>query len=54
LPAAAENFAQTDGTPAPLSGAAGALLTTGSLSLLRSTFGEQSGRAVGIWMAAGG
>ena len=32
-----------------LQGAAGALLTTGSLSLLRSTFGTQSGRAIGIW-----
>jgi EmrB/QacA subfamily drug resistance transporter len=37
-----------------LQGAAGALLTTGSLSLLRSTFGEESGRAIGIWTAGTG
>ena len=37
-----------------LQGAAGALLTTGSLSLLRSTFGEGSGRAIGIWTAGTG
>jgi EmrB/QacA subfamily drug resistance transporter len=37
-----------------LQGAAGALLTTGSLSLLRSTFGEHSGRAIGIWTAGTG
>lgn len=37
-----------------LQGAAGALLTTGSLSLLRSTFGEASGRAIGIWTAGTG
>jgi EmrB/QacA subfamily drug resistance transporter len=37
-----------------LQGAGGALLTTGSLSLLRSTFGEQSGRAIGIWTAGTG
>ena len=37
-----------------LQGAAGALLTTGSLSLLRSTFAEESGRAIGIWTAATG
>jgi MFS family permease len=37
-----------------LQGAAGALLTTGSLSLLRSTFGEQSGRAIGIWATGTG
>jgi EmrB/QacA subfamily drug resistance transporter len=35
-------------------GAAGALLTTGSLSLLRSTFGGASGRAIGIWTAGTG
>jgi EmrB/QacA subfamily drug resistance transporter len=34
-----------------LQGAAGALLTTGSLSLLRATFAEESGRAIGIWTA---
>jgi EmrB/QacA subfamily drug resistance transporter len=37
-----------------LQGAAGALLTVGSLSLLRSTFGEKSGRAIGIWTAGTG
>jgi EmrB/QacA subfamily drug resistance transporter len=37
-----------------LQGAAGALLTTGSLSLLRSTFGEESGRAIGIWTTGTG
>jgi EmrB/QacA subfamily drug resistance transporter len=37
-----------------LQGAAGALLTTGSLSLLRSTFAEASGRAIGIWTAGTG
>jgi EmrB/QacA subfamily drug resistance transporter len=37
-----------------LQGAAGALLTTGSLSLLRSTFAEESGRAIGIWTAGTG
>jgi MFS family permease len=37
-----------------LQGAAGALLTTGSLSLLRSTFGTQSGRAIGIWATGTG
>jgi EmrB/QacA subfamily drug resistance transporter len=37
-----------------LQGAAGALLTTGSLSLLRTTFGEASGRAIGIWTAGTG
>jgi EmrB/QacA subfamily drug resistance transporter len=37
-----------------LQGAAGALLTTGSLSLLRSTFGAASGRAIGIWTAGTG
>jgi EmrB/QacA subfamily drug resistance transporter len=37
-----------------LQGAAGALLTTGSLSLLRSTFDEESGRAIGIWTAGTG
>jgi EmrB/QacA subfamily drug resistance transporter len=37
-----------------LQGAAGALLTTGSLSLLRSTFGDESGRAIGIWATGTG
>jgi EmrB/QacA subfamily drug resistance transporter len=37
-----------------LQGAAGALLTTGSLSLLRSTFGSESGRAIGIWATGTG
>jgi EmrB/QacA subfamily drug resistance transporter len=37
-----------------LQGAAGALLTTGSLSLLRSTFGDDSGRAIGIWATGTG
>lgn len=37
-----------------LQGAAGALLTTGSLSLLRSTFGDASGRAIGIWTTGTG
>jgi EmrB/QacA subfamily drug resistance transporter len=37
-----------------LQGAAGALLTTGSLSLLRSTFAEKSGRAIGIWTSGTG
>jgi EmrB/QacA subfamily drug resistance transporter len=37
-----------------LQGAAGALLTTGSLSLLRSTFGGESGRAIGIWATGTG
>jgi EmrB/QacA subfamily drug resistance transporter len=37
-----------------LQGATGALLTTGSLSLLRSTFGEDSGRAIGIWTTGTG
>jgi EmrB/QacA subfamily drug resistance transporter len=37
-----------------LQGAAGALLTTGSLALLRSTFGAASGRAIGIWTAGTG
>jgi EmrB/QacA subfamily drug resistance transporter len=37
-----------------LQGAAGALLTTGSLSLLRSTFGDKSGRAIGIWATGTG
>jgi EmrB/QacA subfamily drug resistance transporter len=37
-----------------LQGAAGALLTTGSLSLLRSTFGDHSGRAIGIWATGTG
>jgi EmrB/QacA subfamily drug resistance transporter len=37
-----------------LQGATGALLTTGSLSLLRSTFGSESGRAIGIWATGTG
>jgi EmrB/QacA subfamily drug resistance transporter len=37
-----------------LQGAGGALLTTGSLSLLRSTFGDRSGRAIGIWTTGTG
>jgi EmrB/QacA subfamily drug resistance transporter len=37
-----------------LQGAAGALLTTGSLSLLRSTFGSESGRAIGLWATGTG
>jgi EmrB/QacA subfamily drug resistance transporter len=37
-----------------LQGAAGALLTTGSLSLLRATFGDESGRAIGIWATGTG
>jgi EmrB/QacA subfamily drug resistance transporter len=37
-----------------LQGAMGALLTTGSLSLLRSTFGRDSGRAIGIWTTGTG
>jgi EmrB/QacA subfamily drug resistance transporter len=37
-----------------LQGAAGALLTTGSLSLLRTTFGDESGRAIGLWTAGTG
>ncbi len=37
-----------------LQGAAGALLTTGSLSLLRTTFGDASGRAIGIWTTGTG
>jgi EmrB/QacA subfamily drug resistance transporter len=37
-----------------LQGATGAVLTTGSLSLLRSTFGSESGRAIGIWAAGTG
>ncbi|MGH3021919.1 MAG: MFS transporter [Gaiellaceae bacterium] len=37
-----------------LQGAAGARLTTGSLSLLRSTFGSESGRAIGIWATGTG
>jgi EmrB/QacA subfamily drug resistance transporter len=37
-----------------LQGAAGALLTTGSLALLRQTFGKESGRAIGLWTAGTG
>ncbi len=37
-----------------LQGAAGALLTTGSLGLLRSTFGDESGRAIGVWATGTG
>jgi EmrB/QacA subfamily drug resistance transporter len=34
-----------------LQGVAGAFLTTGSLAYLRATFGDDSGRAVGLWTA---
>src|SRR5438552_11597805 len=34
-----------------LQGVTGALLTTNSLALLRGTYGEDSGRAVGQWTA---
>lgn len=34
-----------------LQGVAGALLTTNSLALLRATFAEESGRAIGLWTA---
>ncbi len=34
-----------------LQGVAAAFLTTGSLALLRATFGSESGRAVGLWTA---
>jgi EmrB/QacA subfamily drug resistance transporter len=34
-----------------LQGAAGAFLAIGSLALLRSTYGRESGRAVGLWTA---
>src|SRR5690348_964348 len=37
-----------------LQGVAGALLTTNSLALLRSTYGADSGRAVGQWTAWSG
>src|SRR5207248_854429 len=37
-----------------LQGVAGALLTTNSLALLRSTYAEDSGRAVGQWTAWSG
>ena len=37
-----------------LQGVAGALLTTNSLALLRATYGEDSGRAVGQWTAWSG
>ena len=37
-----------------LQGVAGALLTTNSLALLRATYGEDSGRAVGLWTAWSG
>ena len=37
-----------------LQGVAGALLTTNSLALLRSTYGADSGRAVGLWTAWSG
>jgi EmrB/QacA subfamily drug resistance transporter len=37
-----------------LQGIAGALLTTNSLALLRATYGEDSGRAVGQWTAWSG
>lgn len=34
-----------------LQGIAGAFLTTNSLSLLRATYGDEAGRAVGLWTA---
>ena len=34
-----------------LQGIAGAFLTTNSLALLRATYGEEAGRAVGLWTA---
>jgi EmrB/QacA subfamily drug resistance transporter len=34
-----------------LQGIAGAFLTTNSLALLRATYGDQAGRAVGLWTA---
>ncbi len=34
-----------------LQGVAGAFLTTNSLALLRTTFGAQAGRAIGLWTA---
>jgi EmrB/QacA subfamily drug resistance transporter len=37
-----------------LQGAAGAFLAVASLSLLRATYGEESGRAVGLWTAWSG
>ena len=37
-----------------LQGVAGALLTTNSLALLRATYAEDSGRAVGLWTAWSG
>ena len=37
-----------------LQGVAGALLTTNSLALLRATYAEDSGRAVGQWTAWSG
>jgi EmrB/QacA subfamily drug resistance transporter len=37
-----------------LQGAAGAFLAVASLSLLRATYGEESGRAVGLWSAWSG
>jgi EmrB/QacA subfamily drug resistance transporter len=35
-----------------LQGIAGAFLTTNSLALLRGVYGEQAGRAIGLWTAA--
>ena len=37
-----------------LQGVTGALLTTNSLALLRATYAEDSGRAVGLWTAWSG
>ena len=34
-----------------LQGVAGAFLTTNSLALLRSVYGDQAGRAIGLWTA---
>src|SRR4051794_2280696 len=47
---AAANGAALIGARA-LQGAAGAFVTTNSLALLRTTFGDESGRAVGRWTA---
>jgi EmrB/QacA subfamily drug resistance transporter len=41
-------------TARALQGIAGAFLTTNSLALLRATFGDRSGRAVGLWTSLTG
>jgi EmrB/QacA subfamily drug resistance transporter len=41
-------------TARALQGAAGAFLSVASLSLLRATYGDESGRAVGLWTAWSG